>query len=175
MATDYTEQELVAKEKQLDLLGSALDGELTLQATRSSAIDSRAGTLVAAAAILGTVQVTTENSFWWVLALKLVLSLLAALLGLLAVGPRNLWAFDSNLLEEVLFAESPKRALYLIIAEKRWQLDARETGVVRRNNIVKVGYVLIALSLVASFFLSFVPAPAAEETNDIVNVRIVED
>ncbi|MDL9980735.1 hypothetical protein [Microbacterium candidum] len=154
MAT-FTEAQLETASAQLDLLNTELDTALATQSSTSSAIDSRAGLLTGASAILGTVQVTATSSPW--LSIALILTGLAIAVGLFVVWQRWDYALELPKVELMLLSRTPKEALYRLIQEKQWVLATRQGGVERRARWLFAGYVVLALSLVAWLVLSFIP------------------
>lgn len=155
-----SEKRLARLGSQLDALTTESNGWLASQDARAAAIESRAGLLTGAAAILGTVQATTQSTVWVYVLLSL--SFVAAVCGLYVVKPRWQYNMDPEKEMEGVLERTPRKAQYRVIFEKKWIFQQRERSLSRRAVVVLVGYCLIAVSIVASLVIATTPiAPRA--------------
>lgn len=147
----YNEAELEARQSQLDLYAGQLDAELADQDTRESTIQGRAGILTGASAVLGTLQIAVGSS--GLIVGYLVLSFLAAILGLLVTAPTLRKGLKMDLVEPALLERTPREAEYRLAREKLWILNQREPWLTVRAAMVFLGYVLLIVGF-ALFLLA---------------------
>ena len=155
-----TEKQLKRLGPQLDILSAESDRWLASQDARAAAIESRAGLLTGAAAILGTVQATTQSTVWVYVLLSL--SFLAAVCGLYVLKPRWQFNLDPALVIDAVLERTPRTAQFRVIREKKWIFKQRERSLTTRAVVVLIGYCLIAASVVVSLVIATTPiAPKA--------------
>lgn len=152
---EYSEDELQVRKDQLDLVMQVADSALTSQDSRDASVNSRAGLLTGAAAILASVQVTTTSSAW--VYVLLVASLLAALCGLYVVRPRWDAILEPDVIREDTLERSPLQAKDSLIEDKLAMFKKRETGLATRAKVVLVGYGFLTLSVIAELIIAISP------------------
>jgi hypothetical protein len=150
---------VAARKARLELLHAEVDAALNSQSSRLQGMQTRAGTLVAASALLGTLQVTDRASVW--VALNLLLAFVAGGLGLYATAPsRGRFLNVHDLQTELRRPVDPLDLLDRLIDEKVKVYDVRAGKLRRRATLVTVGFWIVAASLLVTLFSAFnAPAP----------------
>lgn len=151
----YTEAELAARAEQLSLYIATVDAEKAAQAARSASIDSRAGVLVGASAVVGALKIGEglDATEWIVLSLAFA----AAIIGLWVTRPRSTWGYTLPIVRDFVLDEgstTPLTAKFLMAEEKVWQVGEIEKKLVQRSAWVSVGYGILAASVLATLILT---------------------
>lgn len=155
MTYSYTEAELAARAEQLSLYIATVDAEKAAQAARSASIDSRAGVLVGASAVVGALKIGEglDATEWIVLSLAFA----AAIIGLWVTRPRSTWGYTLPIVRDFVLDEgstTPLTAKFLMAEEKVWQVGEIEKKLVQRSAWVSVGYGILAASVLATLILT---------------------
>lgn len=143
------DRELHDRRSIIDLLGAELTHQRQGYASRASSMNSRLGILVAAASLVTGLQSSTTSPGLFVV-IGACLSALAALTGVFGFWPRS---GDENGIESLqaeLWNLSPDHAAYLLLHRQLEVLKDDEQFLRRKAWVVRVGFALLALSIVAA-------------------------
>lgn len=154
--TEPTEADLVPVKDQLDLAATEVDAAVAHQAERAASIEARAGILTGAAAVVGSVQVTTVSTGW--VPVLLLFSFAAAMLGLFVSKPRWDAVLDPSPMSAGILAKAgPNLAKHEILTAKIAVYEQRNPGIRKRAVVVLVGYAFLAASVGASLIVALIP------------------
>lgn len=134
---------------ELLLVNNEVDRELASLVHRESSMQSRATILVGAASVVGAIQIGDNISPFTIATL--LLSLAAAILGVLVVFPRTGDAPDPQRMHEaVLNGTDADEAVHRMIEIKLKTLREDEDSLKSRGKLARAGLVLLSLSILAS-------------------------
>jgi len=152
------------KRDELRSVNAAVDRELDDYTKRDSAMQGRATVLIGAASVVGAVQIG-DAATWQLVGVGL--SLLAAVAGVVVVFPRGGDAFNPRTLwEEVYAGTSEEEALHHTIRVKLETLDKDDKWLSTRGKFARVGFVLLALSVLATTIGALLPADSGSGHRD---------
>lgn len=149
------------KEKELALVSSVVDRELDDFTSRDDAMRGRATILIGAASVVGALQL--GEGFNLLLAISVVLSLAAAMCGIVVVFPRTGGAFNPRTMWEHLYdGKGVDEALHHMIRVKLKALDREEASLAVRSWFARVGLLLIVASIVFAAASAMLPSTHAD-------------
>jgi hypothetical protein len=144
------------KLEELTLVNAEVDRELASYVHREASMQSRATILVGAASLVSAVQI--GGGFAPLNLATLVLSFVAAVLGVLVVFPRSGDAPNpSRMHRAILEGVSSEEALHRMIKAKLETLDEDEDSLKKRGRLARAGLIILALSILASAIGGLVP------------------
>ena len=157
------EKPWLGHESDLVFANEAVDRELEDHARREAAMQSRGTILIGAASLVGVIQLTNDlqaaSLFYETLnVLHLVLSLLAAVAGVIVLFPRDGDGFNARTLrDELLNGTSKEKVLYETVRAKLENLEADEKSLGGRANVARVGFIFLSLGVLAAVIGAIAP------------------
>lgn len=141
---------------ELLLVNAEVDRELTSYVNRENAMQNRATVLVGAASVVGAIQLS--DGFAPLNVVNLILSFIAAVLGVLVLFPRTGDAPDPGPMHQaVLCGTPPDEAVNRMIGVKLDILYEDEKSLATRGIFARVGFIVLAASILAAAIGAFVP------------------
>lgn len=150
--------ELDGLDRHLDVVSSELDAEFSSYVTRDSAMQQRATILIGAASIVGALQVDTSPG--WATVSSLVLSLLAAIAGVVVVFPRTGDALDVRAMRDGFLRMPLSEGRYKVIDTKLEILEADDKWLRLRGIFARWGFIALTLSIAIAVAAAILPADA---------------
>jgi hypothetical protein len=136
------------KESQIDLAMSELERRLEAQSRRMASAESRAGILIAAAAIVTGLLVGKPSPL---LLLSMLLCIGAVGFGIAALYPTGIQELKpKHTRDEILKRDQVAAALY-ISRQYTALIDQQEKQIIFRLRMVRVGLILLVSSLMVAF------------------------
>jgi hypothetical protein len=137
------------KYDELKLTADAVNRELSDFVGRDSAMQSRAAILIGAASVVGALKISNPTD-WFAFA-QLGLTFLAAVCGLVMIFPRRGNGFNARTMrDEAYKGASTEELLHHAVRVKIDNLDDDEKRLKVRGAFARLGFVLLALSIVAA-------------------------
>lgn len=149
------------RQPELLLIAAVADRELEDASNRDASMRARASILIGAASVVGAIQLGTEFNFF--LIGSLLLSLAAAVCGVIVVFPRTSGAFNPRTMWNEIYAGAPiDEALHHMVRVKLKWLDSEDASLGRRSNWARAGFVLLTVSIVLAAAGTIFPDGLAE-------------
>lgn len=116
---------------------------------RIESMNTRAGILIAAASISASIGALGQGRSAWVL-FALLAGLVAAVLGVIALWPTKGGQTNFDVAREALLGQPPEQSLRRLGDSKRQQYNLRLKDLTRRAWLMRIGFLLLAVSIFAS-------------------------
>lgn len=159
------------KLSELNLVNAEVDRELASYVQRQSNMQNRATILVGAASVVGAIQLS--EGFAPLNIANLLLSFAAAVLGVLIVFPRTGDAPSPQRMQKAILDGAPAaKALNRMIRVKLETLDEDEESLKHQGKLAKVGFALLAASILVAAIgatVSLVWPTPSDETVEVVD------
>jgi hypothetical protein len=158
----------------LTLVNAEVDRELASYVHRENAMQNRATVLIGAASVVGAIQLS--EGFAPLNIINLVLSFVAAVLGVRVLFPRKGDAPDPRPMHEAVLDGTPSdEALHRMIEVKIETLYEDEDSLSDRGKFARIGFIVLTLSILAAAIGAFVPAAEpAQSAETEITVTTVE-
>jgi hypothetical protein len=149
------------RKEELLLVNAAVDRELDDYTKRDSAMQARATLIIGAASVVGVIQLGDGLSGWAVV--NVVLSLLAALAGVVVVFPHTGDRFNPRKMRNEFYAGKGEDEVLHHIVETKLEILADDEKSLRfRGRFARVGFVLLILGTAAAVVGVLTSPPEAE-------------
>lgn len=143
------------KSTQVELLSTELDREIQSYEARNDAMQGRATILVAAASVVGTLQVAIGSPK--AVVFDLIASALAAVIGLLVAAPIGTVVLNLNVVEKRLLSLGIDEGRATLLDKKIAMLNTNQHRLNIRGLLTLLGFLLLVLALVSSFWTATHP------------------
>jgi hypothetical protein len=144
------------KKEELLLVSAAADRELDDATSRDGSMRARATILIGAASVVGAIQLGDDFDFF--LVISLLLSLLAAIFGVVVVFPRSSGAFNPRTMWDELYAGGEvEEALHHMVRIKLKSLDREDKSLGIRSGFARAGFILLVLAIVFAALSAVLP------------------
>lgn len=144
------------KKNQLLLVNEVVDREVDDASGRDASMRSRATILIGAASVVGAIQL--GNDFNLFFAIGLILSLAAAVCGVIVVFPRTSGAFSPEAMRDELYDGTPlDEVLHHMVRVKLKWLSAEDDSLRRRSWFARIGFILLIVSIVFAALSTIFP------------------
>lgn len=139
---------------QLRIIHEEIDAQLASYDRRLQAMDTRAGVLVAAAALAATLVSGWDGNGW--LSAAIATALIGAVLGVAALYPGKASTLSGASIREKVYGRGEGEALLWLIDQKNAMWAAKENRIVVKARLIQIGFAVFAGSIVF-MFLSTTP------------------
>ena len=144
------------KRDELLLVNAATDRELDNFTQRDAAMQGRATLLIGAASLVGAIKL--GEGLDWLAFINLILSFLAAVCGVIVLFPRTAGAPNPRQMWNAIYDNvSDEEALHHMIRVKLETLDDDERSLERRSLSTKIGFILLAVSVLIAAVGALLP------------------
>jgi hypothetical protein len=150
-AEDLTET-ASSKLFQLRLIHDELNRRRESLARRSESVNARAAVVIGSATIASGLQATSDPNWWGLVAIGA--TALAAALAILATFPRFGNEIDVLKLRDEVYVLEPASAELFLIDHKNAVHSSDEDRLMAQGRLLRASYILLGLSVAASFLLS---------------------